>query len=79
MIDLPHVSVQVMPFAAGAYPAQNCPFRLLSFPDPEDPAVACVEYPGGAVYVEDTQEVDAFILSFDGLAQRALGLTESKG
>jgi hypothetical protein len=77
MIELPHVSVQVMPFVAGAYPAQNCPFRLLSFPDPEDPAVACVEYTGGLVYVEDVQEVEGFILNFDDLTKRALGPAES--
>jgi hypothetical protein len=77
VIELPHVSVQVMPFAAGAYPAQNCPFRLLSFPDPEDPAVACVEYPGGAVYVEDTDDVERFILAFDGLKQQTLSPSES--
>ncbi|MGH3828288.1 MAG: helix-turn-helix domain-containing protein [Pseudonocardiaceae bacterium] len=75
--ELPHVSVQVMPFAAGAYPAQNCPFRLLSFPDPEDPAVACVEYPGGEVCVEDTEDVEGFILVFDSLKQQALGPSES--
>ena len=79
MLELPHVSVQVMPFAAGAYPAQNCPFRLLSFPDPEDPAVACIEYPGGAVYVEDAQDVEVFILHFDSLTQRALDPAESSG
>lgn len=77
MAELPHVSVQVMPLAAGAYPAQNCPFRLLSFPDPEDAAVACVEYSGGAVYVEEADDVDRFILVFEGLTQRALGPSES--
>jgi transcriptional regulator with XRE-family HTH domain len=77
MIELPHVSVQVMPFAAGAYPAQNCPFRLLSFPDPEDPPVACVEYPGGVVYVEATDDVEGFILAFDGLTQQAMGPSDS--
>ncbi|MEO7193885.1 MAG: helix-turn-helix transcriptional regulator [Pseudonocardiaceae bacterium] len=75
--ELPHVSVQVMPFAAGAYPSQNCPFRMLSFPDPEDPAVVCVEYPGGHVYVEDAKDVEGFILVFDGLKQQALGPSES--
>jgi Domain of unknown function (DUF5753)/Helix-turn-helix domain len=77
MIELPHVSVQVMPFAAGAYPAQDCPFRLLSFPDPEDPDVACVDYLGGTVYVEDTEDVEGFILVFDGLKQQTLGSRES--
>ncbi|MGH3426038.1 MAG: DUF5753 domain-containing protein, partial [Mycobacteriales bacterium] len=77
MIELPHISVQVMPFSAGAYPAQNCPFRLLNFPDPEDPAVVCVEYPGGLVYVEDAQEVECFILNFDSLTKRALGPAKS--
>jgi hypothetical protein len=31
------------------------------------------------VYVEDTQDVEAFILNFDGLTQRALGTAESAG
>ncbi|HWR48652.1 MAG TPA: helix-turn-helix transcriptional regulator, partial [Pseudonocardiaceae bacterium] len=57
MTELSHVSVQVMPFAAGAYPAQNCPFRLLSFPDPEDHDVACVDYLSGTLYVEDAEDV----------------------
>jgi transcriptional regulator with XRE-family HTH domain len=76
--ERPNVSVQVMPFAAGAYPAQNCPFRLLSFPDPEDPAVVRVEYPGGAVYMEEAQDVEVFILTFEELRQRALGPSESR-
>ncbi|MGH3774060.1 MAG: helix-turn-helix domain-containing protein [Pseudonocardiaceae bacterium] len=75
--ELPHVSVQVMPFAAGAYPAQDCPFRLLSFPDPEDHDVACVDYLGGAVYVEDSDDVEWFILVFAGLTQQAMGPSES--
>ncbi|MGH3884446.1 MAG: helix-turn-helix domain-containing protein [Pseudonocardiaceae bacterium] len=77
MIELPHVSVQVVPFAAGAYPAQNCPFSLLSFPDPEDHDVASVEYLDGVVYVEDADDVDRFILVFEGLTQQALGPNES--
>jgi transcriptional regulator with XRE-family HTH domain len=77
MIELPHVSVQVMPFAAGAYPAQNCPFSLASFPDPEDHDVACVDYLAGAVYVEEPEDVEGFILAFDGLKQQALGPGES--
>ncbi|MGH3831044.1 MAG: helix-turn-helix domain-containing protein [Pseudonocardiaceae bacterium] len=77
MIELPNVTVQVIPFAAGAYPAQNCPFRMLNFPDPEDPAVVSIEFPGGAVYVEDVEDVEGFILNFDGLTQRALCPAES--
>jgi hypothetical protein len=77
MTELPHVSVQVMPFMAGAYPAQNCPFRLLSFPDPEDLDVACVDYLSGTVYVEDAEDVDGFILVYDSLKHQAMGLGES--
>ncbi|MGH3925410.1 MAG: DUF5753 domain-containing protein, partial [Pseudonocardiaceae bacterium] len=77
MTELPHVSVQVVPFATGAYPAQNCPFRLLSFPDPEDHDVACIDYLAGVVYVEDAEDVDGFILAFDGLTQQALDQGES--
>jgi len=77
MGELPHVSIQVVPFAAGAYPAQNCPFQLLAFPDPEDPDVAYVEFPGGTLYVEDTEDVETFIMDFDNLAHRSLCPAES--
>ncbi|MGH3871194.1 MAG: helix-turn-helix domain-containing protein [Pseudonocardiaceae bacterium] len=77
MIELPHVSVQVMPFVAGAYPSQNSSFSLISFPDPEDHDVASVEYLAGAVCVEDADDVEGFILVFDGLTQQAMGPSES--
>ena len=37
-----------------------------------------VEYPGGAVYVEEAQDVEVFILTFEELRQRALGPSESR-
>lgn len=74
---LPHVTIHVVPFAAGAYPAQNSPFQLFIFPEPEDPDVACVEYVGGVVYVEDSEDIEAFIMDFENLTHRSLCPAES--
>jgi transcriptional regulator with XRE-family HTH domain len=38
---LPGTTVQVLPFAAGAHPALDTPFALMTFPDPADPEIAC--------------------------------------
>jgi hypothetical protein len=76
MIELPHVSVQVCRSRRGL-PGAELPVPVAQFPDPKDPPVACVEYPGGVVYVEDTDDVKGFILAFNGLTQQAIRPSES--
>lgn len=70
--ELPHVTVQVLPFSAGAVPALGAPFILLSFPDAEDPDVAFAEYLTGCVYVEDKDEVESYNLNYSALEHEAL-------
>jgi transcriptional regulator with XRE-family HTH domain len=50
------VSIRVVPWEAGAYPMRGA-FTLLEFDDPEDPAVAYVEIPLGARYLEQEAQV----------------------
>ncbi|WP_084792169.1 helix-turn-helix domain-containing protein [Actinopolyspora mortivallis] len=77
MSELPHVTIQVLPFTAGAHPAMDSPFIILSFPDPEFTDVGFAEYLTGCVYVEDPEEVESYSLNFNALTEQALTPTAS--
>jgi len=70
---LNNVTVQVMPFAAGAHPAMHGSFAIMQFPDPVDPDVVYLEAQTGALYLEGTQDVRRYSLMFDHLRALALG------
>ena len=40
MAKLAHISVQVLPFSAGAHPAMDGSFSILGFPEASDPDVS---------------------------------------
>jgi transcriptional regulator with XRE-family HTH domain len=73
----PNVTLQVLPFTAGANAGMDGHFVLLAFPDPEDPPVAYVEGLMGDVYVEADEEVDRFTLAWTQLVTQALDPAES--
>jgi transcriptional regulator with XRE-family HTH domain len=68
----PNVTLQVIPFTAGANAGMDGHFVILAFPDPEDPPVAYVEGLMGDVYVEAAEEVDRFTLAWTHLVTQAL-------
>jgi hypothetical protein len=70
--ELPNVTVQVLPFAAGAHPAMDAPFMVLGFPERTDPEVVYIEHMTEALYLETRPVVDGFTLAFDHLRARAL-------
>ncbi|MFJ5992960.1 helix-turn-helix domain-containing protein [Lentzea sp. NPDC092896] len=73
----PTVSVQVVPFAAGTYPAMGCPFTLLEFPHRQHNDVAYVETAVSAEYVEDLALTEQLAQRFADLQKIALGAGES--
>ncbi|SDJ77309.1 Helix-turn-helix domain-containing protein [Actinopolyspora mzabensis] len=77
MSELPHVTLQVLPFDAGAVPALGAPFIILSFPDQEDPDVPFADYLTGCVYIEDEDEVESYNLNYSALEQAALAPADS--
>lgn len=77
MASLPTVSIQVIPLGSGAHSALDGAFILLEFPDPEDPELLYVEYPTGAIHIEDQEEVRAAKLVFEGLRTAALASADS--
>lgn len=73
-----HITIQILPFAAGVHPAMDGGFTILSFPKPSDPDTVYVEYWQGSVYLEDPPEIDAYVLLFDHLRARALGPDQTR-
>lgn len=66
-----HITIQVLPKSAGASPAMNGSFSILSLPDPI-PDFGYAEAPGRTVYIEDRDAVRDYTLRFGILTQRAL-------
>jgi transcriptional regulator with XRE-family HTH domain len=63
----PDVTIQVLPFTAGANAGMDGHFVILAFPDTEDPPVAYIEGLMGDVYVEAAEDVDRFTLAWTHL------------
>jgi Domain of unknown function (DUF5753) len=75
----PNVTVQVLPFTAGAHPAMLGSFTLMQFPDPADRDVVYLEAETGALYLEKPEDVARYSLMIDYLRAQALGPAESRG
>ena len=73
----PNVTVQVLPFAAGASAALEGDFVILAFYDPEDPPVAYAEGLFGDLYLESKAELDRYTLAWTRLLDKALSPADS--
>jgi len=69
--DRPNVTVQVIPYTAGAHPALDSTFILLTFASPV-PGVVYVDGLVGQVYLERPQDVERYTQIFDRLLTFAL-------
>jgi transcriptional regulator with XRE-family HTH domain len=75
--ELPTVTLQVLPYRAGAYPSMASAFTLLSFDDLGEPDIAHVEHALGAVTLDKESDVARARLAFDRLRAEALGSADS--
>jgi transcriptional regulator with XRE-family HTH domain len=73
-----NITLQVLPFSAGAHAAMDSPFRLLEFADAGDPAIVYVEYASGSLYLERPAEVARYRQMFDHLRAASLPVTDSR-
>ncbi|WP_116040946.1 helix-turn-helix domain-containing protein [Amycolatopsis palatopharyngis] len=72
LAELPHVTIQVVPFSAGAHPGMEGPFLILGFPEQADPDVVYVDSTSGGSYLEMPEDVRRYSLMFDHLRAAAL-------
>lgn len=76
-MDLPNVSIQIMPLSASPHPGMSGPFTVLRFPESADLDVVLVEHLVSALYVEDAADVSVCNSAFEHLRAHALPLDRS--
>jgi transcriptional regulator with XRE-family HTH domain len=69
--SMPHVRLQVMPFAAGPHPAMYGPFHIFRFEIQELPDMVCAESLVGAVYFDERDDVSTFLEALDRMCAQA--------
>jgi len=72
-----NVTIQVLPFDAGAHAGMEGDFVILAFPDPDDPPVAYAEGLFGDVYLESEEELGRYSLAWANILDKALVPAES--
>ena len=60
-LDLPNVTVQIVPFSVGGHAAAGGPFSILRFSQSDLPDVVYMEQLTSAVYLEKREEVDSYL------------------
>ena len=76
--NAPNITLQILPFAAGAHPAMDSAFSLLTFDRQAAGDVVYFEYPTGALYLEKPDEVARYRLTFDHRRAVALSPDETR-
>jgi transcriptional regulator with XRE-family HTH domain len=77
MAARPNITMQVLPLGAGAHPALNGEFTILTFPDLVAPDVVYLENMASDLYVESEAEVFRYGLAFDRLRELSLSPDKS--
>lgn len=70
--ELPNVTLQAMPFHAGAHPAAGGPFSILRFADPDLPDIVYLEQLTSALYLDKTRDIEHYVKVMDQLCVQAL-------
>jgi transcriptional regulator with XRE-family HTH domain len=68
----PNVTLQVLPFEAGAHASMGTSFELLQFPEPGDTAIVYIEDHTSSQYLETAAGIERYTLIFDHLRASAL-------
>ncbi|GAA3060178.1 helix-turn-helix domain-containing protein [Streptomyces glomeratus] len=78
MSQLPHVTVQVLPFRAGAHPGLNGQYAILEFADAADSSVVYLEGVTSDLYLEKAHDVQKYAVMYEHLRAQALSVEESR-
>ncbi|MFF5637473.1 helix-turn-helix domain-containing protein [Streptomyces sp. NPDC012825] len=76
--QLPHVTVQVMPFDMGAHPGISGQYSILEFPDTSDSSVVYIEGVTSDLYLEKTQDVGKYSVMYEHLRAQALNVDQTR-
>ena len=70
--DLPNITLQVLPFSAGAHAGMDGTFTILMFEDSEDQNLVFVSHAAGGLLLDKDEELQRYAFVFDALRARAL-------
>ena len=71
MAGHPAVTLQILPFRAGAHPAMGGPFTILRFAEPDLADVVYIEQLTSALYLDKPAEADSYLEVMDQLCLQA--------
>ena len=71
LIELPNVTVQIMPFQAGGHAAAGGSFTILRFAEPDIPDIVYLEQLTSALYLDKASDVDEYFIVMDRLCVEA--------
>lgn len=75
---LPHVTIQVMPFAMGAHPGLNGQYAILEFADASDSTVVYLEGLTSDLYLEKSDDVQMYSVMYEHLRAQALNPDQTR-
>ncbi|BCL16182.1 Helix-turn-helix domain-containing protein [Micromonospora inyonensis] len=78
MIELPNITVQVIPLTAGYHRGTRGSLHILEFPDPEDPIIASVETVAGQMVLDRPGELRTCTKIMEHLRSVALSPADSR-
>ncbi|MET9363755.1 helix-turn-helix transcriptional regulator [Streptomyces sp. NPDC006632] len=76
--QLPHVTVQVLPFSMGAHPGINGQYAILEFPDASDSSVVYIEGITSDLYLEKANDVQKYSVMYEHLRAQALNVDQTR-
>ena len=74
---LPHVRLQVLPFAAGAHIGVTGPFVIFSFASTSDLDVVVIDHLTSSLHLERKEDLEAYTEAFNALLIHALSPEDS--
>jgi transcriptional regulator with XRE-family HTH domain len=74
---LSNVTIQIVPFTAGLHPGMTYPFEVVQFEDTPDENIVFIEGPRGDDIIDDPEEVQDYLGSFDRITTLSLDPSES--
>ncbi|MGY3787827.1 helix-turn-helix domain-containing protein [Streptomyces antibioticus] len=78
MSQLPHITVQLIPFTMGAHPGVSGQYAILEFPDAADSSVVYIEGVTSDLYLEKPQDVQRYSVMYEHLRAQALNADQTR-
>ncbi|MFW6694451.1 helix-turn-helix domain-containing protein [Streptomyces sp. MAR4 CNX-425] len=76
--ELPHVTVQVLPFETGAHPGVTGQYAVLEFPEESDSSVIYLEGVTSDLYLEKSEDVHNYSMMYEHLRAQALNPEQTR-